>query len=164
MIWLIILINRKLIVQPTHTVMTNFKNILLVIFLSVIVIYTLEAQAKVVLTEAIVDNFINTVKPMNEELKELGYDLTNEEGLVATVKVQAVMKKYGWDESFAQQFAAITLGFSYLQMMENIDKMPQEQQQAMKDMYTNQYKSLVHDDDLKLIKPKLKEIEAAFKD
>lgn len=144
--------------------MTHFKNLLLIVFLSAITICTIQAQPTAVLTEAIVDRFIKSVKPMNEELKELGYDLTTEQEFIATVKVKAIMEKYGWNESFAQEFTSITLGFSYLKMMENIDKMPEEQQQAMKDMYTNQYKNLVHDDDLKLIKPKLIEIEAAFKD
>lgn len=145
--------------------MIHFKNLLPIVFFSAITICNSQDQPTVtaVLSEATVDRFIKSVKPMNAELKELGYDLTTEQELVTTVKVMAIMEKYGWNESFAQEFASITLGFSYLKMMENIDKMPEEQQQAMKDMYINQYKNLVHDDDLKLIKLKLTEIEAAFK-
>ena len=138
---------------------------MLVMLFSTVIICHSHAQAKAILTEATVDKFIKTLKPMNKELKTLGYDLTEgDTDLVATVKVMAIMKKYGWGPSFGQEFAAITLGFSYLQMTKNLEKMSQQQRQMMNDMYTKQYKNLVHEDDLELIKPKLSEIEAAFKD
>ena len=42
--------------------------------------------------------------------------------------------------------------------------MPEEQGKAMIELFNNQYKALVHEDDLMVLKPRMSELEEFFKE
>lgn len=112
-----------------------------------------------------IDLFVKTSVQMTKELDELGIETDGDSNTwSANEKVKAILTKYGWAyQSFGDKFAAISWGYSYLTMINHIDKMPEDQKEAgeqMKKTYTEQYKNLVHDDDLKLIKSKMKDLDA----
>jgi hypothetical protein len=135
-------------------------------------------ELKPVLKSADIDRFINTYQPMAAEFELLADEFEDEEdsenmtydavlrsfesGLDNDEAV-AILEKYGWEKStYGKKIMAIAMGTSYLIVLEHIDDMPEEQGQAMAEKYTKQYKSLVHEDDLKLLKPRITELEAIF--
>jgi len=139
---------------------------LTIMFMSLIFGLSLAQELpKQVLSSDDIDLFVKTSILMTKELDEMGIELEGDKNVWgANEEVKAILTKYGWDyQSFGQKFAAITLGYTYLAMIHNIDKMPETQKAAaehMTETYTAMYKNLVHDDDLKLIKSKMKDLDA----
>jgi len=146
--------------------MKTVKQTLAILFLSLIVSLSLAQELpKPVLNLDDIDLFVKTSVQMTQELNEKGIELEGDKNIWSVNdEVKAILTKYGWDyQSFGQKFAAISLGYSYLTMINNIDKMPEAQKAAaeqMKETYAEQYKSLVHEDDLKLIESKMKDLDA----
>ncbi|HAW50975.1 MAG TPA: hypothetical protein DCX54_01415 [Flavobacteriales bacterium] len=124
-----------------------------------------------ILSSVDVDRYIETVVPMSKELNELGdAHRGNEENpgemWVASAEARAILEKYGWNESFALKFSAITWAYTYLKIMQEIDKMPEDQKVQAEQMMPmlQLYTSKVHQDDLKIVEGKLDEIDLVFKD
>ena len=124
-----------------------------------------QESPKAVLSLDDIDLFVKTSVQMTKELDELGIEPDGDSNTWSTnEKAKAILIKYGWDyQSFGYKFAAISWGFSYLTMINNIDKKTEAKKataEQMRKTYTEQYKDLVHDDDLKLIKLKMKDLGA----
>ena len=135
-------------------------------------------ELKPVLKSADIDRFVNTYKPMAAEFELLGDEFEDEEdsedmsydavlrgfesGLDNNEAV-AILEKYGWEKStYGKKIMAIAMGTSFLMVLSRIDEMPEEQGKAMAEIYTKQYTILVHEDDMKLLKSRLTELEAIF--
>ena len=135
-------------------------------------------ELKPVLKSGDIDRFINTYEPMVSEFELLSDEIEDEEdsenmtydavlrsfesGLDNDEAV-AILEKYGWEKStYGKKIMAIAMGTGYLIVLNHIDDMPEEQGKAMAEIYTKQYKILVHEDDLKLLKPRISELEAIF--
>jgi hypothetical protein len=135
-------------------------------------------ELKPVLNSGDIDRFINTHKPMFSELELLSDEIEDEEdsdnmtydsvlrsfeyGLDNDEAV-AILEKYGWEKAtYGKKIMAIALGTGYLIVLKHIDDMPEEQGKAMADIYSKQYKNLVHPDDLKVLKPRITELEGFF--
>ena len=83
----------------------------------------------------------------------------------ASAEGRAILEKYGWNEEFGLKFGAITWGYTYLKMKEEVDKLPEEQKAqvtAMMPMFTT-YEMLVHPDDIAKIKPNMASLDETFK-
>ena len=135
-------------------------------------------ELKPVLKSGDIDRFINTYEPMVAEFELLADELEDEEDSESMTydsvlrgfesgldnyEAVVILEKYGWEKStYGEKMMAIAIGASYLMVLDQIDNMPQEQGKAMAEIYTKQYKMLVHDDDLKLLKPRITELEAFF--
>jgi len=135
-------------------------------------------ELKPVLKSADIDRFINTYEPMaaefelladqfedEEDSEDMSYDavLRGFESGLDNNEAVAILEKYGWEKStYGKKIMAIAMGTSYLMVLNRIDDMPEEQGKAMIEIYTKQYKVLVHEDDLKLLKPRITELEAIF--
>jgi len=135
-------------------------------------------ELKPVLNSADIDRFINTYEPMAAEFELLSDQFDEEEDsesmTYASVlsgfesgldndEAVAILEKYGWEKStYGKKIMAIAMGTSYLMVLNRIDDMPEEQGKAMADIYIKQYKILVHEDDLKLLKPRITELEEIF--
>ena len=135
-------------------------------------------ELKPVLKSGDIDRFINTYDPMVAEFELLSDELEDEEDSenmtydavlrgfesgLDNYEAVVILEKYGWEKStYGEKMMAIAIGASYLMVLDQIDNMPQEQGKAMAEIYTKQYKMLVHDDDLKLLKPRITELEAFF--
>ena len=161
---------------------TKALNTLLILLVAGFILsnQSLKAQneLKPVLKSADIDRFINTYEPMAAEFELLADQFEDEEdsenmtydavlrgfesGLDNNEAV-AILEKYGWEKStYGKKIMAIAMGTTYLMVLNRIDNMPEEQGKAMVELYTKQYKSLVHEDDLKLLKPRITELEAIF--
>jgi hypothetical protein len=153
---------------------------LLTLSLLFCVLLNVEAQneLKPVLKNSDIDRFIETYEPMVAELEMLD-DSMEDEGDMEEMTYEAVLssfedglddneavaiiEKYGWDKStYGKKMMAIGIGASYLIILKHVDQMPEEQGKAMIEMYTKQYKMLVHDDDLETLKPRIHELEQFF--
>jgi hypothetical protein len=135
-------------------------------------------ELKPVLKSADIDRFINTYEPMavefelladefddEEDSDDMTYDsvLRSFESGLDNDEAVAILEKYGWEKStYGKKIMAIAMGTSYLMVLNRIDDMPAEQGKAMIEIYTKQYKVLVHEDDMKLLKPRITELEAIF--
>ena len=135
-------------------------------------------ELKPVLKSADIDRFINTYEPMaaefelladqfddEEDSESMTYDavLRSFESGLNNYEAVAILEKYGWEKStYGEKIMAIAMGTSYLIVLKHIDDMPEEQGKAMAEIYTKQYKNLVHEDDLKLLKPRITELEEIF--
>ncbi|MEQ8325108.1 MAG: hypothetical protein RIC15_06175 [Vicingaceae bacterium] len=125
---------------------------------------------KAVLDNGDIEKYAETIYPMAVELEKLGMKMDGKEDNVAAnwaanVEGQAILSKYGWNETFAIKFAAITWGFTYLKMKVEVDKLPDDQKaqvQAMMPLFST-YESLVHPDDVKLVESNMEILEPAFK-
>ena len=135
-------------------------------------------ELKPVLKPGDIDRFINTYEPMFSEFELLADEIEDEEdsenmtydavlrsfesGLDNNEAV-VILEKYGWEKStYGKKIMAIAMGTGYLIVLKHIDDMPEEQGKAMAEIYTKQYKNLVHEDDLKLLKPRITELEEIF--
>ena len=135
-------------------------------------------QLKPVLKSGDIDRFINTYESMVSEFELLSDEIEDEEdwenmtydsvlrsfesGLDNDEAV-AILEKYGWEKStYGKKIMAIAMGTGYLIVLKHIDDMPEEQGKAMAEIYTKQYKNLVHEDDLKVLKPRITELEKIF--
>ncbi len=120
--------------------------------------------------------------------KEEG-DLTIPEAARASVEVQALLKKNDWDETFFVKMQAIMIGYSSLLYQKESAASGDEMAKAIKEMEADPnvpasmkkqmierlkatqkmmgggqeaYKQSVHEDDLKLIKPKIEALTKLF--
>ena len=135
-------------------------------------------ELKPVLKSGDIDRFINTYESMasefelledemedDEDMENMTYEsvlMSFESGLDNNEAV-AILEKYGWVKStYGKKIMAIAMGTSYLIVLNRIDDMPEEQGKAMAEIYTKQYKILVHEDDMKLLKPRITELEGIF--
>ena len=134
-------------------------------------------ELKPVLKPGDIDRFINTYEPMAAEFELLSDEIEEEDSENMTYdavlrsfesgldnnEAVAILEKYGWEKStYGKKIMAIAMGTSYLIVLNHIDEMPEEQGKAMAEIYTKQYKNLVHEDDMKLLKPRITELEAIF--
>ena len=135
-------------------------------------------ELKPVLKSADIERFINTYEPMasefellsdeiedDEDWEDMTYDtvLKSFESGLDNDEAVAVLEKYGWEKStYGKKIMAIAMGTSYLMVLNRIDEMPEEQGKAMADIYEKQYKVLVHEDDLKLLKLRIADLEVIF--
>lgn len=133
-----------------------------------------------VLKSSDIDRFIDTYKSMTSEfdllddameeeddLEDMTYDsvLKGFESIMDNNEAVAIIEKYGWEKStFAKKIMAISMGSIYLMVSSQIKDMPEEQGKAMIEIINNQYKPLVHEDDLSLLQPRLPELEVFFKE
>ena len=160
--------------------MKSLIALLVLLFPIVCVAQTTEVAA--VLNDGDVQHFIKTVKPMTEELEALGHSLETEEeevnpmdplgsmravmnAMMARDDVMSILKKYDWDESFANTYLAIGAGYSYLKVTQEFESMPEDQKaqaQGMIDMMTQQFKTMVHDDDIAAVQPHMDALDVVF--
>ena len=135
-------------------------------------------ELKPVLKSADIDRFITTYEPMAAEFELLADQFDDEEDSESMTydavlrgfesgldnnEAVAILEKYGWEKStYGKKIMAIAMGTTYLMVLNRIDDIPEEQGKAMIEIYTKQYKVLVHEDDLKLLKPRITELEAIF--
>ena len=135
-------------------------------------------ELKPVLKSGDIDRFINTYEPMFSEFELLSDEIEDEEDFdnmtydsvlrsfesgLDNDEAVAILEKYGWEKStYGKKIMAIAMGTGYLIVLNHIDDMPEEQGKAMAEIYTKQYKILVHEDDLKLLKPRITELEEIF--
>lgn len=124
-----------------------------------------------VLVDEDIDKFIETVVPMFKELNELGLNNKANEFNPGQIWLQnaeakAILDKYGWTETFATKFSAITLAFTYLKIKQEIDKLPEDEKAQAEQMMPmiQMYVSMVHEDDMKIVEGKTDELVAVFKD
>jgi hypothetical protein len=117
-------------------------------------------QGVSVLKSQDIDKFIETLKPMSEELESLGVSLDNQENqnfgaaIQGNAQAWAVVKKYGWDESFAVKWMAISLGYAQIKIEEQLQMVPEgqrEQTRQMMQMAMDQMGGEVGKEDMKLI-------------
>ena len=161
---------------------TKALNTLLILLVAGFILsnQSLKAQneLKPVLKSADIDRFINTYEPMaaefelladqfddEEDSEDMTYDavLRGFESGLDNDEAVAILEKYGWEKStYGKKIMAIAMGTTYLMVLNRIDDLPEEQGEAMAEIYIKQYKSLVHEDDMKLLKPRLTELEAIF--
>jgi hypothetical protein len=100
-----------------------------------------------------------------EDTDDMTYDavLRGFESGLDNNEAVAILEKYGWEKStYGKKIMAIAMGTTYLIALDHIDDMPEEQGKAMLEIYTKQYNKLVHEDDLKLLKPRITELEEIF--
>ncbi len=136
-----------------------------------------------ILNEEDVSRFIETYRPMTQELEALGHDLDmgedeNTENMFATMnasiaalmannEVSAIINKYGWDEKFGMVFMTISFGYMYNTMAREMEALPDEQKEQVKpmmDMMLGQIRSVTHEKDLELVKSYLTELDPVFKE
>ena len=161
---------------------TKALNTLLILLVAGFILsnQSLKAQneLKPVLKSADIDRFINTYEPMAAEFELLADQFDDEEDSESMTydavlrgfesgldndEAVAILEKYGWEKStYGKKIMAIAMGTTYLMVLNRIDDLPEEQGEAMAEIYIKQYKSLVHEDDMKLLKPRLTELEAIF--
>ena len=141
--------------------------------ISLFIFSTLFAQEGpvAILTENDVTKYIETVVPMSEELNQLGTENESDEEnpgemWVVNAEARAILNKYGWDESFGLKFSAITWAYTYLKIMQEMDKMTEEQKAQAQQMgaWFELYTSKVHADDIKTVESKMDELDTVFKD
>ena len=152
---------------------------LLAILLSCALSVSAQNELKPVLNSSDIDRFIKTYEPMASEFELLSDEIEEDEDdwenmTYATVlksfesgldnnKAVDILEKYGWEKStYGKKIMAIAMGTSYLMVLNRIDEMPEEQAKAMTEIYTTQYNILVHEDDLKLLKPRISELQEIF--
>ena len=89
-----------------------------------------------VLNSEDIDRFVKTAIPMTKELDELGIKTDGDANVwSANEEAKSILSKNGWDyQSFGKKFACITWGYTYLTMMDQIEQMPEDQQQAAEQM------------------------------
>lgn len=76
-----------------------------------------------------------------------------------------IIEKYGWEvETYGEKMMAIATGTTYLITVKYMKDMPEEQRAMMEEMFVKQARTLVHPDDLNVIKPRIDELEVLFKD
>jgi hypothetical protein len=149
---------------------------------------TLKAQeVQPVLKDGDIEHFIKTFKPMTEELDALGHDFEDEEEdedemdpaaafanlrasmkeIMAKDEVLTILKKYDWDENFIDIYIAISMGYYYNKMNNELEKMDDEEKEVSKpfmDLFLDQFKLLVHKKDLEMLQDHMKELDVVFEE
>lgn len=141
------------------------KKLLFILCLSISGLWAQEVSS--ILSDGDIDKFIKTYQPLAKELEALGDDWekvqnpTTAEAMEASSEMNAVFKKYGWDEDYLQKFSTIISGTAYVGVLQQMDEMDDTQKQMMQG-YMTQMKSLygtnISEEDVKKIKPRYKEI------
>jgi len=149
-----------------------FKPLLLVV--SIVLVTPTYAQTqtppKAILSIADIDRFINTMDPIQTDLEKLGLEYNAEdkavmEALKTNAEVQAVFNKHGWSNDFYPKIQAIAVSYAFLKAKVEMDKLPADQQQMMGPVIASlkeQYKSLVHDDDIATVQKKFQQLDQYF--
>ena len=161
------------------------KNYLL--FICIIVTLGLKAQqSEPILSDGDLQHFIATYKPMIAEMEALGHDLDSDfddeeinpgnmfaaigaamQNIAAQSDVKAILDKYDWDEQFFPKFMTIGMSFSYHKMDVALEEMTEEEKkygEAMINMFKEQMATMVHENDLAMVKPYLDELEGVLED
>lgn len=139
----------------------------------------LSAAPMKVLSKPSLEKFLKDYPALMGEIEALGDDVLDEiefgddgdetmgEGLdlgairaglaaaTADARVRAILKKYGWNELFTDAYVAIFYGLSYLTFEEIYAAYPMAEYKA----YMEELKSLVHGDDIALVKANRGRIE-----
>jgi hypothetical protein len=139
---------------------------LIALFVSISTFVTAQSPAAV-LSSKDVDNYITSLKPMSKELMALGDKYSDDPTMAqmwSYTEARSILEKYGWNETYAQKWAAITVGASYLIAMEQVKDMPEEQAKSMSEMYLTQYKSMINEADIELLKPRVAELKKLFEE
>ncbi|MGB0521941.1 MAG: hypothetical protein ACPGJS_03225 [Flammeovirgaceae bacterium] len=129
-----------------------------------------QTTPQALLSASDIDLFIKSFNPLKEDLEKLGhkYEGMNHNTITAFAAnedVKAVFRKHGWKDDFYPKVSAIVYGYSYLKTIQQIDKMPAEQKQAMEQMMApmkQQFAALVHKDDIQTVKKKFDVIDQFF--
>ena len=157
-------------------------NYLLILLVTVVVFpnqYVIaQNELKPVLNSGDIDRFISSYEPMGSEFEllsdqieededwdDMTYDsvLRSFESGLDNDEAVAILNKYGWEKStYGKKIMAISMGTGYLIVLSRIIDMPEEQGKNMLEIYTKQYENLVHENDLKLLKLRMTELEAIF--
>jgi hypothetical protein len=131
------------------------------------------------LSAASLDKFLKDYPALMGELEALGDDILDDFGIeddgdesmaegldlgairaglaaaTADARVRAILKKYGWNELFTDAYIAIFYGLTYLTFEEIYAAYPMAEYKA----YMDELKSLVHGDDVALVKANRGRIE-----
>ena len=131
------------------------------------------------LVNADIDRFIATQSQMTTEFEALEDSMEDEEDEAETYEeilasyrealqdneAIQIIKKYGWDvDTYGEKMMAIAMGTTYLIATKQMQEMPAEQRALMEEMFVKQYKTYIHPDDLKVLKPRLAELEEIFQE
>lgn len=127
-------------------------------------------NAKATLTASDVDLFIKSFNPLKEDLEKLGHRYENMNhntitALSANEEVQAIFKKHGWSDNYFPKISAIVYAYSYLKSSAEIEKLPADQKKLMEPMFAPmkaQFATLVHLDDIQVVKKKFAEVDQFF--
>jgi hypothetical protein len=132
-----------------------------------------------VLTREVLDKFLRDFPLVQAEMEALDAELSDEfaafqmedagfptlesiqAGIMAVMlnpKVNAILAKYGWTESFMQTYVVVMTGYTYIAFEEIYLAYPMPQLKEVMD----QLKTGVHSDDLALLKQYRSRIEAAL--
>ncbi len=153
--------------------MKHIKQVLFCLLLMVNVVHAQDKTLNAHLTNSDIDRFVETVVPMTVELNQLDKELANTEKGGATpeqwaanTQAMSILKKYGWNERYGLKAAAIVWGYTLAKMNQEVEKLPDDQKVQMQAMMPmlQQYESLVHKDDVALVKSNLVRIDKVIKD
>ncbi len=99
-----------------------------------------------ILKEGDVKHFIDTYKPIGEEMEslELNFGIGDEgfsysEGMEANTAVLNILKKYGWDISFFEKAFVIAMLYGTIEMEEQFAEANPEIKQALEEIDNNDY-------------------------
>ncbi len=174
------------------------KKLMLVFWIVFILTGLTAAQETVeaVLEKGDVDRFIKTYPVLVEELTKLGMkyekeegDLTIPEAARASVEMQTLLKKNGWDETFWVKMQAIMIGYSSLLYQKESASSADEMAKTIKELESDPnvpasmkkqmierlkatqkmmgggqdaYQQSIHEDDLNMIRPKIEALTKLF--
>lgn len=133
---------------------------------------TAQNQPSPLLSSADVELFLKSFNPLKNDLEKLGHSYENMNqntitALKANEEVKATFKKHGWSDDYFPKINAIVYAYSYLKMMQEMDKLPAEQKQTigpvMQSMKT-QFTNMVHDADIQLVKGKFAAVDKFFEE
>ncbi len=151
----------------------------------------LQAQeVKAVLNDGDIEHFIKTFKPMTAELDALGYNFEDEDEddneeenededpmaafanmraemkeIMSENEVLTILKKYDWDEDFLDTYIAVSIGYSYNKVnneLEDMDESEKEMAKPFMDLFLDQFRLMVHKDDLKMLQDHMTALDAVF--
>jgi hypothetical protein len=148
--------------------MKNLKSILLITFCVVLSIAKAQNEApKAVLSDADIDLFIKTYKPLSKDLEKLGdkyddiSDPTVKEAFRTSNEVQAIFEKHGWNNDYYSKFSAIMMCFAFIQIDEELAKLSEEDRKMMAP-YLSNYTNQINNADIKKVKTRIKELEVVL--
>ena len=144
--------------------MKPFRSTLLIISCLLISVITAQAQESslhtAILSDADIDLFIKSFKPLNEDLIKLGdqyqnlNDPTALKAFASSEKVKSIFKKHGWSEGYYSKFTAITMSYASIQIDDELNKLPEDQRKMMEEYQINNFKDQVNPADLNKVKSK----------
>ena len=99
-----------------------------------------------ILKEGDVKRFVDTYKPIEEEMESLSLDFgigddgfSYSEGMEANTAVLNILKKYGWDISFFEKAFVIAMLYGTIKMEEQFAEANPEIKQALEEIDNNDY-------------------------